>query len=108
MYPTALAAGLRPHLLDRLPEAERTVGNREFRRHRKPSPFQIQEQPPPGLGAFAHPVDEADEFLLALRRGTDDDQQALGIVLQTGLHVDAVGPEVDVVLGREIALAPAQ
>jgi hypothetical protein len=26
VYPTALAAGLRPHLLDRLPEAERAVG----------------------------------------------------------------------------------
>jgi hypothetical protein len=34
----------------------------------------------------------------------------LGIVLQAGLHVDAVGaePEVDVVLGREIALTPTQ
>jgi hypothetical protein len=38
-----------------------------------------------------------------LRRGTDDDQQALGIVLQAGLHGDAVGPEVDVALGREVA-----
>ena len=44
----------------------------------------------------------------ALRRGTDDDQQALGIVFQAGLHVDAVGPEVEIVLGREITLAPAQ
>ena len=28
-------------------------------------------------------------------------------VLQASLHVDAVDPEVDVALGREIALAPA-
>src|ERR1700682_365472 len=30
VYPAALAAGLRPHLLDRLPEAERTVGDCEL------------------------------------------------------------------------------
>src|SRR6201987_5180913 len=40
--------------------------------------------------------------------GTDDDQQALRSVLEPGLDVDAVGPEVDVTLGGEIALAPAR
>jgi hypothetical protein len=40
------------------------------------------------LGALAHAIDEADEFLFALRRGTDDDQQALRIVLQAGLNMD--------------------
>src|SRR5271170_4425003 len=105
--PAALAAGLRPHLLERLPEAERAVGDCEFGRYRKPAPLQVEEQFPPGLGALAHAVNEADELLLALRRGADDDQQALGLVLQSGLHVDAVGPEVDVALGGEIASAPA-
>ena len=108
MHPAALAEGLRPHLLDRLPEAERTVGDRKLGRHRKSAPLQVEKQLPPGLGALAHAVDEADEFLFALRGGTDDDQQALRIVLQTGLHVDAISPEVDVAFGREIALAPAQ
>src|SRR5277367_5552670 len=64
--------------------------------------------PASGLGALAHAVDEADELLFTLRGGTDDDQQALRIVLQTCLHVDAVGPEVYVAFGREITLAPAQ
>ena len=49
----------------------------------------------PRLGALAHPVDEAYEFLLTLRRRADDDQQALRIVLEPGLHMDAVGPETD-------------
>ena len=30
----------------------------------------------PGVCTLAHAVDEADEFLFALRRSTDDDQQA--------------------------------
>ena len=55
---------------------------------------------------LAHAVDEADEFLLALGRRADDDQQALRVVLEPGLHVDAVGPEVDVAPGRQIPLQP--
>ena len=108
VHPAALAARLRPHFLDRLPEAERAVGDRELGRHRKPAPFEVEEQFPPGLRALAHAVDEADKFLLAFGRGADDDQQALRGVLEPGLHVDAVDPEVDVALGREIALAPAR
>src|SRR5271155_1329003 len=80
--PAALTAGLRPYLLDGLPEAERTVGDREFGRNGQPTPLQVEEQLPPGLGALAHAVDEADELLLALGRGTNDDEQALGFVLQ--------------------------
>ena len=34
------------------------------------------------------------------------DQQALRGVLEPGLDVDAVGPEVDVTLGGEVAVAP--
>jgi hypothetical protein len=68
-------------LLDRLPEAERAVGDRELGRYRKPAPLQVEEQFPPGLGALAHAVDEADELFLALRRGADDNQQ-VGLVLR--------------------------
>jgi hypothetical protein len=44
-----------PHVqaFDRFPEAERTVGNLELRSKGQPAPLQIQEQPSPGLGAFA-------------------------------------------------------
>jgi hypothetical protein len=103
-----LAARLRPHFLDGLPEAERAVGNREFGADRKPTPLEVEEQLPPGLRALAHAVNEADQLLFALRRGADDDQQALRIIiLQAGLYVDAVGPEIDVAFGREVAFAPA-
>ena len=45
--PAALAAGLRPHLLDRLPEAERAIGDREFGRDGQPAPLQVEQQFPP-------------------------------------------------------------
>ena len=54
-----------------------------------------------------HTVGEADKLLPALGCGSDDDQQALRGVFETGLHVNAVDPEVDIAFGREIALAPA-
>src|SRR6266700_3073573 len=104
----AVAAELRPHFLDRLPEAERAVGDRELGSHREPTPLQVEEELPPGLRTLAHAVDEADKLLLAFGRGADDDQQALRGVFEPGLHVDAVDPEVDVALGGEITLAPAR
>ena len=80
------------------PSAPSATG--EFRRHGKPTPFQIKEQLLPGLRTLAHAVDQANELLLTLRRYTNDDQQALRIVLEAGLHVDAVDPEIDIALGR--------
>src|SRR6516162_4710880 len=108
VHPAALAARLRPHLLDRLPEAERAVGDRELGPNRKPASLQVEEELFPGLRTFANAVDQTDELLLALGRGANDDQQALRGVLKPGLHMNAVGPEVYVALRREVALAPAR
>jgi hypothetical protein len=44
VHPAALSARLRPHFLDRLPEAERAVGDRQLGRHRKSAPLQVEEQ----------------------------------------------------------------
>src|SRR5215211_2337420 len=108
VHPAALATRLRPHFFERLPEAQRAVGDRKLGPDRKPAPLQVEEELAPRLRALAHAIDEADEFLLAFRRGADDDQQALRLVLEASLHVDAVDPEVDVTFGREIAPAPAR
>src|SRR4029077_7056464 len=108
VHPAALAAGLGPHFLDRLPEAERAVGDRELGPDRKAASLQVKEEFLPGLRTFADAVDQNDKLLLALGRGTNDAQQALRGVLEPSLHMDAVGPEVHVVFRREIALAPAR
>ena len=68
MHPATLAAGLGPHFLNRLPEAERAVGDCELGADGKPTPFEVEEQLLPGLCTFAYAVDQADELLLALRR----------------------------------------
>jgi hypothetical protein len=99
VHPAALAAGLRPYFLDRLPEAERAVGDREIGRHRKSAPLQVEQQLLPGLRTLAQAVDQTDQLLLALGRGADDNQQALRGVLEPSLYMDAIGPEVYVALG---------
>ena len=59
VHPTALAACPRPHLLDRLPEAEGAVGDRELGSHRKPPPFEVEEanySKFPGHDALLEPI----------------------------------------------------
>src|ERR1700704_1527747 len=48
------------------------------------------------------------KFLFAFGRGADDHQQALRGLLEPGLHMDAIDPEVNVAFGREITLAPTR
>ena len=73
----------------------------------RPAPAQACQQLTPALGALAHPRLEAHEFLASLRRGADEDQNALLLVLQPTLEIDAIGPHVDVASGRQVAPAPA-
>ena len=106
MHPAALLACGRPQLAERLQEAERPVGDGEFGRDRQTPVPQIEQQLPPILRAFARAVGEAEQLLPALRCRADDDQDTLLGVFKTGLEVNAVGPHVDVALGRQIALPP--
>src|SRR5258706_6056937 len=88
VHPATLAARLGPSLFEGLPEPERAIGDRELGANRQPTPLQIEEQFPPRLRTLAHTVGEADELLPALGGGSDDDQQALRAVFETGLHMN--------------------
>ena len=107
MHPTSLLTGPRPDFADRLPEAERAISDGDLGRHRQTPALEIEQQRAPVVSALARAVDKAEQLLLTLGRGADDDQNALRLVLQTRLQVDAVGPDVDVALGRQVALAPS-
>src|SRR6266571_2254350 len=48
VHPAALAAGLGPYFLDRLPEAEPAIGDRELGPDRKPASLQVEEELLPG------------------------------------------------------------
>src|SRR5258706_7973762 len=72
--------------------------------------LEVEEQLLPRSCALAHAVGEADQLLLALRCGANNDQQALRIVFQPGLNMNAVDPEKDARLSsfNSAALRPAQ
>lgn len=99
MHPAALRSGLRPHLVDRLPEAECTVGDGKLRADRQTAPLEIEQQLLPGLRALADAVGKPDQFLLALGGGADDHEQALRVIFEPGLDVDAINPDVDIPFG---------
>ena len=105
--PTTLMSRRREDLLERLPEAERAIADRQLGCDRQATGLQPDQQLPPTLGTLSRADLEADQLLLALGRSADDHQHALGLGLQARLQVDAIGPEIDIAPGRQVALLPA-
>src|SRR3954453_2251881 len=75
-------------------------------RHGEPTALQIKQQTAPVMRAFAGAIGEADQFLAAFRRRTDQHQDALLFVLEPRLEMDAIGPDVNVALRRQITSLP--
>lgn len=105
--PAPLVARGRVDLLKGLPEADRTVPRGQIRRHPEAPGLEIGEQFDPALLALAQASLEADQLLPTLRRGTDENEDALLGVLHPGLEIHAVGPDIHVGPGRQIAAPPA-
>lgn len=49
---------------------------------------------------------EAHKLLSAFGRGAENNQNTLGLGLHPGLQIDAIGPDIDIPPGREIAALP--
>src|SRR5215831_2648806 len=62
------SARLKKYLAEGFPEPERAISDRDLRRRCQAATLQIEQQITPRLGALAHAICEADEFLLAFRR----------------------------------------
>src|SRR6266568_6893322 len=106
VHPAALLARFRPDLTGRLPEPECAIGDDELWGHVEPAPLQVEQQIAPVVRALAGAIGEADQFLAALRRRADQHEDALLFVFEAGFEMDAINPDVDVTLGRQIALLP--
>src|SRR6266481_4302750 len=70
------------------------------------APLQLEQQIAPVLCALAGAIGEADQFLAAFRRRADQHQDALLFVFEACLEMDAIGPDVDIALRRQIAPLP--
>ena len=93
-------------LVDRLPEAEPTVADGYFRGDPQPALLHLDQELTPALCALASANLEADKFLFALRRRTNQHQHAFGVVFHPGLQVDPVRPDIHVSPRRQVALLP--
>src|ERR1039457_4678382 len=96
MHPTSLVPRSGKDLVERLPEAERTITNGDFRSDLQSPSFHIDEKFAPALRAFPNANLEADEFLLALRRSPNQHQHAFVVVFQGSLQESPVGPHIRV------------
>src|SRR5262249_33817917 len=106
VHPAALLAHLRPELPYGLPEPQRPVADRQLRLDRQPACLHVQEQFLPRLLALALTVLNGDQFLLAVGRGPQQDQDALPAAFQADVEVHAVGPDVGILLASQRAFAP--
>ena len=106
MHPAALLARFRPDLTGGLPEPERANGDGELRRHVEPAPLQLEQQIAPVVCALASAIGDADQFFAALRRRTDQHEDALLFVLEACFEMDITSPDVDIALRRKIAVLP--
>jgi hypothetical protein len=105
VHPAALLAGCRPHLAERLPEAERAPA---FARAGlataicgavvRPRRFKSSSRSRHDCELSHRPSVKPTSSLLAFRRRADDDQDALRLLLEPGLQMDAVGPAINVAL----------
>src|ERR1035441_5472724 len=106
MHPTSLVPRYGKDLVERLPEAERTVANGDFRSDLQSPSFHIDEKFAPALRAFPNANLETDEFLLTLRRSSNQHQHAFAVVFHASLQEYTVGPHIQVSAGRQIPLLP--
>ena len=68
VHPTALMASARINLVERLPEAECTVADRDLGRDGEPAPFHLDQELTPALSALTDADLEAHQLLPALGR----------------------------------------
>jgi hypothetical protein len=95
-------------LVQRLPKAERPVAGGEFGiKHEPVLVAQAEQELAPALGALPPAILDREQLLPAARVGADQHQHALALVLEPWGEVDAVGPEIDVAPGGEVAPLPA-
>ena len=86
----------------------------------KPAVLQVHQQLAPALGAFAKPVDQAQNILVApfvhcpamvclqtMRGGPDNHQHTLAILVHAGRKVDAIRPKIHIAPRRKVPLGPA-
>ena len=81
-----------------LPKSESTIPDCNLRIGIKSSTLQVQQHFLPRLLAFAVAVLHSKQLLLSILGGTHDDKNALTVLFQSDVEVNAIDPDVNVSL----------
>lgn len=105
---SALFASFAIHFSECGPESKSSVSNRQLRGDRQAPLLQIEQLLGPALFAFPVPVGDGNQFLLPVRRGAHQHQHALTLICLVfqDVGVNAVGPNVDILLVAQITTIP--
>ena len=82
---------------------------KELKKVYKPKYIELDEKLTPTLLALAIAIHDCDQFLVAICRRTHDHQHALPLVfrvLKSHVDINAVGPNIHIMLVTQIAAAP--
>src|SRR4029453_12188847 len=105
-HPTPLPAGLPIHLAQGLPKPQRPSANGQGWRVLQPVTLEVEQKVFPGLLTLSTTIPEPDEFFVALGISTNNDEETMPRVLQAGLEVDPIDPEIDIPFALETAAFP--
>lgn len=109
MHSTALLRGLREHLPQRRLSAQRPVANHQQQFDPHPTLVQVDQHLVPTLLDLPVAIGNGNQFLGPLGHGAHHDEDALGqarACLEENVHIDAVGPGVNVLIAGQVAEAP--
>ena len=104
--PATLMSGAGENLTQSFPEAHGTVTDRNLRGAGQAAALEAHQQLAPTLRTLAQTNLEAQQFLFAFRRCSDDHQHTFCVVFHAGLKINTVGPDIDIAAGRKIASLP--
>jgi len=107
--PAPLRLGRRADLSESGPEAKGSVTDGELWRLRESPLLEVEQEFLPALLAHTNAFDDSDQLLLAVGRCSHEDEKALllvTLVLHPHVDINAVGPDVHVLLVREVPTTP--
>ena len=104
--PADLLARRWPHFRSCLPEAQRSISDGQQWRVCHASLLQIEQQLAPTQCRLTFAVADCKQFLRSVLARTDHDQHAWPIVAKANIGVNPVAPDVAILFGGDVALAP--
>ena len=105
MFPAPLLAGGWIDVAQGRPEPKVTIARGKIGCNGQPPIFQIAQKVPPAASVLPEPIHDGQYILVAILISPDNNQHTLAIIVQTQCEVNPIGPEVDVALAAQVALA---